>query len=177
MRVCELEADDLDSENEPGGMPANVAFTWEGMQNYVSNLEQFIGNSGPINEAVTVNEGVKILKLFFTPELVQLIVRETNLYAEQQIKKKCLPLPRRSRVWEWKPTTEDEIYVVLALFMLMGTVQKPTLCSYFSKNATLATPIFGSVISLDRSEAICRYLHFTNNDNLITYNGPQKLFN
>ena len=27
----------------------------------------------------------------------------------------------------------SEVYVVLALFMLMGTIQKPTLCSYFSK--------------------------------------------
>jgi hypothetical protein len=28
---------------------------------------------------------------------------------------------------DWKPASEDEIYVVLALFMLMGTVQKPIL--------------------------------------------------
>jgi uncharacterized membrane protein len=50
---------------------------------------------------------------------------------------------------DWKPVSEDEIYVVLALFMLMGIVQKPTLQSYFSKNSVLAIPVFGCVISMD----------------------------
>jgi hypothetical protein len=40
-------------------------------------------------------------------------------------------LPLRSRMRDWKPVIEDEIYVDLALFMLMGIIQKPTLCSYF----------------------------------------------
>lgn len=50
---------------------------------------------------------------------------------------------------DWKSVTADEVYVVLALFMLMGIVQKLTLCSYFSRNSVLATPAFGSVISMD----------------------------
>jgi hypothetical protein len=48
----------------------------------------------------------------------------------------------------WKPVTEDEIYVVRALLMLMGIVEKPTLRSCFSKNSLLATPVFGCVKSL-----------------------------
>jgi hypothetical protein len=60
----------------------------------------------------------------------------------------------------WKPVTTDEIYVVLALFMLMGIVQKPTLRMYFSRNSVLATPVFGSVISIDRFESICKFMHF-----------------
>jgi hypothetical protein len=61
---------------------------------------------------------------------------------------------------DWKPFTADEIYVVPALFMLMGIVQKPTLCLYFSRNSVLATPVFGSVISMDRFESICKFMHF-----------------
>jgi hypothetical protein len=61
---------------------------------------------------------------------------------------------------DWKPVTADEIYVVLALFMLKGTVQKPTLRSYFSRNSVLATPVFGSVISMDQFELICKFMHF-----------------
>jgi hypothetical protein len=33
--------------------------------------------------------------------------------------------------------TVDEMYVVLALFILMGIIQKPTLRSYYSKNQLL----------------------------------------
>jgi hypothetical protein len=36
-------------------------------------------------------------------------------------------LPLRPKMADWKPVSEDEIYLVLALFMLMGIVQKPTL--------------------------------------------------
>jgi hypothetical protein len=39
----------------------------------------------------------------------------------------------------------DEIYVDLALFKLMGVVQKPTLTSYYSKNWPVFIPFFGSV--------------------------------
>jgi len=78
---------------------------------------------------------------------------------------------------EWKPViNKDEMYVVLALFMLMGIIQKPTLRLYFSKNCILATPIFGSVISMDRFESVCNVMHFNNNDNIGTYQEPSKLF-
>ena len=76
---------------------------------------------------------------------------------------------------DWKPVTKDEMYVVLALFMLMGIKQKPTLRSYFSENYVLATPIFGSTISMDRFESICNFMHF-NSDHVRTYQGPSKLF-
>jgi len=68
------------------------------------------------------------------------------------------------------------VYVVLALFMLMGIIQKPTLRSYFSKNYILATPIFGSIISMDQFDSICNFMHFNNNDHTGTYQGPSKLF-
>jgi len=58
----------------------------------------------------------------------------------------------------------------------MGIIQKPTLRSYFSKNYILATPVFGSIISMDRFESICNFMHLNNNDHVGTYQGPSKLF-
>jgi hypothetical protein len=57
---------------------------------------------------------------------VELIVRETSTYAAQKIQARSL-IPLRSRMRDWKPVTTDEVYVVLALFMLMGIIQKRTL--------------------------------------------------
>jgi hypothetical protein len=102
-------------------------------------------------------------------------VRETNTYAEQKIRSRNL-IPLHSRMRDWKPVTTDEMYVVIALFMRMGIVQKPTLRSYFSKNYILVTPVFGSVISVDRLELICNFMHFSNNESIRTYQGPSKLF-
>jgi hypothetical protein len=75
-----------------------------------------------------------------------------------------------------KPVTIDEMYVVLALFMLMGIIQKPTLRSYFLKNSILATPIFDCVISMDRFESVCNYMHFSNSEGIATHKRPSNLF-
>jgi hypothetical protein len=85
----------------------------------------------------------KVFKMFFDDELVELIVCETNTYAAQKIQARSF-IPLRSRMRDWKPVTTDEVHVVLALFMLM------------------ATPIFGSIISMDQFESICNIMHFSN---------------
>jgi hypothetical protein len=133
---------------------SSAIFTWEGMKNYVGQREQFVDNYGPQNET----HCAKVFKMFFDEELVELIVRETNTYAAQKMQARSF-IPLCSRMRDWKPVTTDEMYVVLAIFMLM---QKPTLRSHFSKNYILATPIFGSIISLYRFESICNFMHFNN---------------
>jgi hypothetical protein len=130
------------------------------MSNYVGRREQFIGNSGPQNEAKNVTEGVDVFKMFFTQEVIEIIIHKTNTYAEQCIKSRVNVLPLCSRMRDWKHVTTDEIYVVLALFMLVGIVQKPTLRLNFSRNSILAIPVSGSVISMDRFESICKFMHF-----------------
>jgi hypothetical protein len=64
--------------------------------------------------------------MYFTDELMDIIVRETSTYAEQKIRARSL-IPLHSRIQNWKTVTTDEMYVVIALFILMGITQKPTL--------------------------------------------------
>jgi len=125
------------------------------MTSYVRQREQFVDNYGPQNET----HCAKVFKMFFDDQLMELIVHETNTHATQKIQARSF-IPLRSRMRDWKPITKDEMYVVLALFMLMGIIQKPTLRSYVSKNYILATPIFASTISMDRFESICKFYAF-----------------
>ena len=138
------------------------------MTNYVRQREQFLDNYGPQNEAQNETHCAKVLKMFFDDQLVELIVHKTNTYAAQKIQARSF-IPLYSRMWYWKPVIKDEMYVVLAFFMLMGIIQKPILHSYFSKNYILVTPIFGSIISMDRFESICNFTHFNNNNHVGTY--------
>jgi hypothetical protein len=142
------ESDSAQNASAVQGARSAASFTWAAMSNCTGLREQFVGNCGPQNEAKNGTEGADIFKMFFTQELVEIIVCETNIYAEQCIMSRDLTMPFCSRMRDWKPVTVDKIYVVLALFMLMGIVQKPTLRSYFSKNYVLATPIFGSLLFL-----------------------------
>jgi hypothetical protein len=86
------------------------------------------------------------------------------------------PYTFSSRIRKWKYMTVDEMYVVLALFKLMGIVQKPTQGSYCSKNHLLYTAFFPETLSLDRLELIIRFIHFKDSSALNEYVGSAKLF-
>jgi hypothetical protein len=100
---------------------------------------------------------------------VQLIVDEMNRYAQQEISKIARPLTFHSRIWKWEDVTLDEMYVVLALIMLTGNDQRPTLRSYYSKNHLLFTLFYAETIPLDRLESIMRFLHFSDSSKQIEY--------
>ena len=111
---------------------SSATFMWEDMTNYVLQREKFFDNCGPQSEAQNETRCAKVFKMFFDDELVELIIRETNTYEAQKIQARNF-IPLRSRMRDWKPVTKDEMFVVLALFMLMGIIQKPTLRSYLKK--------------------------------------------
>jgi hypothetical protein len=74
-----------DNEDDVQGAAArsvpSATFTWEDMTKCVGQREQFVGNCGPQNEAQNETECDKVFKMFFTDDLMELIVRETNTYA------------------------------------------------------------------------------------------------
>jgi hypothetical protein len=58
----------------------------------------------------------------------------------------------------WEDVTVDKMYMVLALFMLIGIEQKPTLRSYYAKNHLLFTLFFPdtSTRANNQIHAVCR---------------------
>jgi len=82
-----------------------------------------------------------------------MIVLETNRYATEM-------LPKTKTVWF--DVTADDIMYFLALFILMGNVRKPKMQSYWSTDAMIATPFFGTV-ARKRFFAILKFLHFEDN--------------
>jgi hypothetical protein len=72
-----------------------------------------MGNSGPKNQAKNVTDGVDAFKTFFTQELIQIIICETNIYAEQCTISSEIMLPLESTMRDWKAVNEGEIYVFL----------------------------------------------------------------
>lgn len=55
---------------------------------------------------------------------MQLIVNETNKHEQQESLKTSGPLTFSSRIRKWQIFVVDEMYVVLAMFKLKGTLQK-----------------------------------------------------
>lgn len=133
--------------------------------NYYSHADihctpnDFIGTPGvnvPINDP---NDVYYLFNLFFTDELIDLLVEQTNLYAEKVIGSKILK--RFSRYHSWKPTDKDEMFLFLAMHMLTGLIWKPQIEKYYTTKPIFCTPGFPRLLSLKRFRLLSRFLHFT----------------
>ena len=76
--------------------------TWEAPPS-TPDLPQFVNKPGPTIEPP--DNIVDFVKIFLTDELIDLIVMETNRYADQFISK--FTLTKNARAQNWKPVTSE----------------------------------------------------------------------
>ena len=101
---------------------------------------------------------------YVPPELIEIVVDQTNLYAQQQIAEMPRPVTKHARSEEWKPVTVIEMKKFLGLIFVTGIVRKPKLGLYWSTRGIFQTPIFSQTMSRNRFQLIQRYLHFNDNN-------------
>ena len=130
----------------------------------------------PRNITFTGNEGIEVplppnptaedfFKLYITEDIIDHIVTQTNLYAQQYIDREQNNLRPYSLVKQWKPTDRQEMIAFLAILILMGIIHKPRINMYWSTDTLLSTPIFSQLMGRDRFLLLLRFLHFADNRN------------
>ena len=128
-------------------------------------IPPFIGNPGV---QFAVENEADVMSYFdhcIPPELNEILVDQTNLYAQQQTAKMPRPVTKNARSEEWKPVTVIEMKKkILGLIFVTGIVRKPKLELYWSTRGIFQTPVFPQTMSRNRFHLIQRYLHF-NDDN------------
>lgn len=80
---------------------------------------------------------VKFLHADDDNDIIDILVRETNRYADQKIAQKARPpriLGQHSRFRNWVPVTPDEMLAFIGIVLSMGIVKKPTFESYWESN-------------------------------------------
>ena len=97
---------------------------------------------------------------FIDPNLVDMIVLETNRYYEY-LKSTLPPFSPRSRLARLKNVTRDEIYVFLCIVQLMAHVRKHRINDYWTIDEIFQVKTFATLMSRDRFLQILRALHFT----------------
>nr|CAI5845622.1 unnamed protein product [Callosobruchus analis] len=124
-------------------------------------FEQAVRATDSVNRIKTENE-VAYYKLFIDEGLVDTIVTQTNIYAEQTIVKGITEesLGPSSRLNKWYPTDRNEVYRFLGILMWMGLDQKPSLSDYWRKSDLYWSNAAKSM-SRNRFEIIVRMLHFS----------------
>jgi hypothetical protein len=123
---------------------------------------QFTGKPGTIVDLEDPSNPLEYFALFCTPDIVEVIARETNRYAQTFLEN--MPnLNLKSRTHCWKETNTIEIMKLLAFFLLQGLHQKLDNKSYFCWNKILETPIFLELF-IERRFHLLRFLHFVDNE-------------
>lgn len=135
-------------------------FNWSRTRNFIpKNFDFDIGNSGvTASFALDANaQEMDYFTLFFDEHLLDLIVKETNRYAQQNSNKvkynDC-----------WVVTDTAEMYKFFGVNILMGIIEKPALRDYWSKRKSIQTPYFNKVFKRDRFLCLLYNLHFINNE-------------
>ncbi|GLV46249.1 hypothetical protein CBL_12326 [Carabus blaptoides fortunei] len=126
----------------------------------------FIGKSGLQLELPKNISAFDTFMLFFDEEVINLIVTESNIYAEQTIQR--TRTSRHNRLNKWHPTNSEEIRRFFGLIMWMGLVRMGNITSYWSNKDIYKNSIAPSIMPRNRFEILLRLLHFSNNENAIS---------
>ena len=117
----------------------------------------------PFNENVGLKTNLSNLAdfvdLFFSKELLEMLVKQTNLYASQTIAKMG-PLRRSSRMKHWKEIDVAEMKVFLGLMLQMGPCSLPSLDAYWSTSVLYDFSLWSSLMSRNRFQILLRFFHF-----------------
>ena len=106
------------------------------------------------------------VQLFITDNLIDKMVVETNIYAQQWItrNREYLERHKSSMVHYWinsGNTTREEMYAFVSVVVNMGLLRKSTIKSYWdSTNPSQSTPWFNERFNRDRFYLISKFLHF-----------------
>ena len=103
---------------------------------------------------------------------LQVVVDQTNLYAQQYLD--ANELGHRSRVHDWKkaPHNLAELKKFLALIIVMGIVQLPNIEQAWSTKWPDASSSFSSIMKRDRFSLILRFLHLSDSSKYIPKGQP-----
>ena len=124
---------------------------------------EFTGISG-CNQDIVKNDPLYLFELYFTDEICEFIVNETNRYASQTINKKELSV--KSRLRRWLPVTVSEVRQYIAIFLYQGVLWKPTYEMYYTTNPLFASAGIKWLLSYNKFKLIDKFIHFVGSSTL-----------
>jgi hypothetical protein len=114
-----------------------------------------------------------ILRTILAPDVVEMLVTETNRYAAQYFEKNPYDqLPKHALARKWKEVDIPEMLAFLGILFFMGYVKLPTYLSYWSTDYLTEMKGFRSVMSRDRFHGIWQFFHLVNNGDALPRDDP-----
>ena len=149
------------AEALPSNNPENDVSKWTNEPNVVPKIK-FTGTPG-LKIQMNSIQPIDFFKLFLTDDLINMMITETNRYADQEINKHC-PLRKSSRLNLWKPVDHQEMCQFLGILLHMRCVKLPTFEPYWSTNILYKFPMFSKIMPRNRFQLTLRFWHFVDNN-------------
>ncbi|CAK9816241.1 PiggyBac transposable element-derived protein 2 [Anthophora plagiata] len=134
-----------------------------------SMICQYTEDEEFLHENVNCDDPFSLYQLFLSDNLLELIVNETNRYAEQSnvgVENSSSSTTRKHQQ-SWMPVTIGEIKKFTVILIIMGLVRLPEIKLYWSKNTMYSNARIKEVMRRDRFLTVLKYLHFSNNETAI----------
>ena len=97
-------------------------------------------------------EPIQFFKLFFSDQLVDEIIKETNNHAKSVLESKNIA---KGSIWQtWHDVNKDEFWAFIGLILNMGTMPVPNMQEYWSTKDTSRIPFFSDTFTRTRFNQI-----------------------
>ena len=145
-----IDTDDLTAADDDGALDGdNRDIDDSPVDTGIPLLPDFQQPTGPALDMADKSP-LDFFKLLVTDDMLDHVVEQTNIYAEQYISSTDLPPHSRVHGWSNKPHDRAELQKFLAITITMGLVNYPHMEDYWSTSWPYATPTFSKVtIPLD----------------------------
>ena len=152
---CEISGDSLDSDSTQS----------------TSSIPEYSATQGA-KQDMTNKSPVDFFRLLIPDPILQEVVDQTNLYADQFFQDANVPPKSRTQLWESTQHNLDELKKFLCLVIIMECIHYPAIEDYWSTSWPFATVTFSSVLKRDRFSLVLRFLHLNDNSKYIAKGQP-----
>lgn len=154
----DLKSDQSDNDSMPIESANTRDWSRSNFHPHIFPFDERNSGTSPKLNVSNCETPLDYFELLFDEKLIDFIAEETNNYREH-----CTSDAERnpdSDEAKWIPANRSEIYLFLAVIMLMTVIRKNKIRDYWSTDSLIATPIFGQLFARDRFMALLRYSHF-----------------
>lgn len=159
----------FDSDNESreisGAEPVDIAWgpiTGNNMQSF-DFIVQNVGVHPEICQNYTNKTPIDFFCLFVTDDIFDLMVVETNRYANQNLHNPHLE--PKARLRQWKDTDPQEMRIFFGIVLWMGLVKYPNLQNYWSRKEIYSNKVCNKM-SRNRFQLLLSMWHFHDNEDV-----------
>lgn len=135
------------------GPPPRPGPTWDVNEENIPSMAGTVSGHLGVSEAICMAEDKSpcaLFKTMFSEEIIENVVFQTNLYAEQSGKR-------------YKPTNKEEIHTFFGINILMGIKRLPSYRDYWSSDIDLNDPFISKLMPVNRFSWLLGNVHLNNN--------------